>query len=462
LRSARKDYPEAAGKGCRWLKFFLIYFHCLLFDFVLEFRKFMRFEGVLMERINLIYTDVEGNLHEEPELTAVGLNGEQVEVADSDWIDFPVGADLLSLPGRLPLGFNEATAEMEVVESDESETATAVAAILPMGFTRCLLPAYEMKTVQELPLFGYTAVGSAGGQLKVAAIKTDAELKWNPVYYNTADLPRLIAQKEATFPTNRILRHLAKCAREYHCLTAQNIFYQRWEAGIPVSPHCNADCLGCISQQAAECCPSPQSRIDFVPTVAEVAELAAAHLETAAEAIISFGQGCEGEPSLQFPLLAAAIREIRMQTGRGTININSNAGNVAAIKAITAAGLDSIRVSLFSARPDTYHWYHRPQGYRFEDVVESLRFVADQGLLVAVNLLFYPGFTNQEQETEAFYDLVEHTGIKQVQLRNLNLDPEKLAPCLIEDELGTVADWLAALKANFPELQIGNYSIPLR
>jgi pyruvate-formate lyase-activating enzyme len=434
----------------------------VLFGFVLGFSKFMRFEGVLMERINLIYTDVEGNLHEEPELTAVGLNGQQVEIADDSWIDCPVGADLLSLPGRLPLGFNEATGELEVVEGETAHTAIAVAAILPMGFTRCLLPGYELATAPELPLFGYTAVGAAGGRLKVAAIKTDAELKWNPVYYNTADLSHLIAQKEAVFPTNRILRQLAKCAREYHCLTAENLFYQRWEAGIPVSPYCNADCRGCISKQAAECCPAPQSRIDFVPTVAEVAELAAAHLETAAEGIISFGQGCEGEPSLQFVLLEAAIREIRKKTSRGTININSNAGNVAAIKAIAAAGLDSIRVSLFSARPQTYQWYHRPQNYRFSDVVESLRYTVDQGLMVSVNLLFYPGFTNQAQETEAFYDLVAQTGIKQVQLRNLNLDPEKLAPCLTKAELGTVADWLAALRANFPKLQIGNYSIPLR
>jgi pyruvate-formate lyase-activating enzyme len=415
-----------------------------------------------MKKINLIYTDAAGELHEEPELTAVGLNGGQVEVADDSWIDFPVGAEVVSLPGRLPLGFNEATAEMEAVEGVEAQTAMAVAAILPMGFTRCLLPGYELTSPLELPLFGYTAVGAVDGELKVAAVKTDAELKWNPVYYNTTDLPRLIAHKQTKFPDNRILRQLAKCAREYHCLTAQNIFYGRWEAGLPVSPRCNAACLGCISLQAAECCPSPQSRIDFVPSVAEVAELAVAHLENATEAIVSFGQGCEGEPSLQASLIAAAIGEIRNRTGRGTINMNSNAGDVAAIRAIVAAGLDSIRVSLFSARPQTYEWYHRPRGYRFADVAESVRLAADQGVLVSLNLLFSPGVTNQKRETAALYDLLAHTGIKQVQLRNLNLDPEKLTPCLADVELVTVADWLAALKANFPKLQIGNYSIPLR
>ncbi|HYH02254.1 MAG TPA: radical SAM protein, partial [Bacillota bacterium] len=279
-----------------------------------------------MTQINLIYTDEQGNLREDPDLQAIGLNGVQVEVAAVDWVDLPSGAELVSLPGRLPLGYREATGEIEVVEGDLGTKATAVAAILPMGYTRCLLPGYELETNMELPLFGYTAAGAAGGRIKVAAIKTDAEVKWNPAYYNTADLPRLIDEVEKEVPQNRIVQQLAHCAREYHCLTAQNIFYRRWEAGIPVSPQCNANCLGCISLQAAECCPSPQSRINFRPEVGEVVELAVRHLQTAPEAIISFGQGCEGEPSLQSELIAAAIREIRAQTDRGTINMNSNAG----------------------------------------------------------------------------------------------------------------------------------------
>lgn len=415
-----------------------------------------------MEQIHLIYTDQQGNLHEDPQLLAVGLNGVQVEVAGSDWVDLPTGAELVSLPGRLPLGYNEATDALEVVEGDQGFKATAVAAILPMGFTRCLLPGYELETETELPLFGYTAAGAGGGRIKVAAMKTDAELKWNPAYYNTTDLPRLIAGVEKEFPHNRIIRQLAHCAREYHCQTAQNIFYRRWEAGIPVSPSCNAACLGCISLQAAECCPAPQSRIDFLPEVEEIVAPAVRHLQTAPEAIISFGQGCEGEPSLQYPLLAAAIREIRSRTGCGTINMNSNAGHFEAVKTLVDAGLDSIRVSLFSADPANYRWYHRPHGYQLGDVINSLQYAAEKGLLVSINLLFYPGFTNQPRETEALYHLLTVTGVKQVQLRNLNLDPEKLQSRLIREELDSIPQWVAQLQRNFPKLRIGNYSIPVR
>lgn len=414
------------------------------------------------KKINLIYLDHQGTLHEDPSLVAVGINGKQVEVADQTWIDLPASGELTALSGRLPLGFNEGSNEIEVIDEFEGQKISAVAAVLPVGLTRTLLPGYEMSELLELPLLGYTAVGAENGRLKVAAVKTDADLKWNPLYYNTRDLARLIKSKRRQMPQNRLVDHLAKCALEYHCLTAQNIFYERWEAGIPVSPLCNASCLGCISKQPAECCPSPQGRIEFVPTPGEVIELAAAHLENAADAIISFGQGCEGEPSLQQELLIETIQKIRELTLKGTVNINSNAGNFAAIQALVDAGLDSIRISLFSAVPENYIWYHRPSGYNLADVESSARYAAAHGVAVALNLLFYPGFTNQDQETAAFYKLIATTGVKQIQLRNLNLDPEKMAPKLIEAELPSIPEWLEQLKTTFPEIRIGNYSQPQR
>ncbi|HBF36901.1 MAG TPA: radical SAM protein [Firmicutes bacterium] len=409
------------------------------------------------EPIRLLYADQDGHLYTDPELLAVGINGSQAEIADQSWIDLPSGGEALLLPGRLPLGYHEGQETMEVVEG-----YTAVAAILPVGLTRCLLPGYEIATPQELPLFGYTAVGTAGDRLKVAAIQTDEDLKWNPNYYNTSDLPRLIGQKTREYPDNRILSQLAKCAMEYHCLTAQNIFYSRWEAGIPVSPVCNANCLGCISKQPSECCPSPQGRIEFIPTVQEIVELGVAHLESAADAIISFGQGCEGEPSLQRELLVKAIGEIRRQTTKGTININSNAGYFDSIRELVDNGLDSIRVSLFSARPENYQWYHQPQNYQFEAVKQSLAYAADHGAGVALNLLLYPGFTNDPRESEALYRLLRETKVQQVQLRNLNLDPERLMTKIAAVEVPTIEEWIGHLKKEFPKLLIGNYTLPKR
>ena len=44
-----------------------------------------------------------------------------------------------------------------------------------------------------------------------------------------------------------------------------------------------------------------------------------------------------------------------------------------AIDRLFLAGLDSIRVSLNSAREELYRAYFRPRGYGFESIVESLR-----------------------------------------------------------------------------------------
>ncbi len=409
------------------------------------------------KKIRALYVDEHGELQAEPELLAVGLNGVQVELADQTWIDLPSSGEITLLPGRLPLGYDESSAEVVALDG-----VTAVAAMIPVGYTRTLLPGYEKIEEIELPLLGYTAIGSCDGKLKVAALATDGNLKWNPVYYNTLDLPRLIQEKQREHPKNRILSQLAKCALEYHCLTAQNIFYQRWEAGIPVSPVCNAQCLGCISLQPSECCPAPQGRINFIPTVDEIVELAVVHLEHGAEPIVSFGQGCEGEPSLQSDLLVKSITEIRRQTNKGTLNINSNAGDFAAIKQLVDHGLDSIRVSLFSAVAENYHWYHRPIGYDLAQVIASLKYASQNQELTSINLLLYPGFTNSSQETLALKELIATTDVKLIQLRNLNLDPEKMLEKLTNSEVPPLDEWLTELQHDFPRLQFGNYSKPLR
>ena len=65
-------------------------------------------------------------------------------------------------------------------------------------------------------------------------------------------------------------------------------------------------------------------RIRFVPTVDEVLGVALPHLKEAEDPIVSFGQGCEGEPLMQWQLLERSIRELRERTDRGTINLNTN------------------------------------------------------------------------------------------------------------------------------------------
>ncbi|MCE5196189.1 MAG: radical SAM protein [Negativicutes bacterium] len=369
----------------------------------------------------LLSADSQNTLLEEPDLEILIRQGEEVLLPDAaDWIPLPAGAGLISLPGRVPLGIDAKGRVMEV------QDRLAVAATLPQGYTRLGLPAFrEMPAAAELPLYGYAAVAWQQGAVWVAAHATDTMRdRWDPKHFSTDALEDCIRRRQAEFPQNRIIAQLAHCALDYSCFTAQNMFYRRWEAGIPVSPQCNARCLGCISLQPSECCPSPQTRLTFVPGVEEISAIGAAHLELAEDAIISFGQGCEGEPSLQWPVLCQAMREIRQQTKAGSININSNAGDSKAIAALAKNGLDSIRISLNSVRPAFYNAYYRPVNYQLQDVFRSMEICRENGVQIALNLLSFPGITDRERELEALLLCIRKYKISMVQMRNLNIDPD--------------------------------------
>lgn len=442
----------------------------------------------------LVYAGASGRFFDHPDLLAAGRTGDRfVEMTKAEMIPLPPGSSLVLIPGGSPVGLRRRgdftllvrmpaaappvlVREMPGKERRQKalpapdrpvrmpvtggEPVFAVGALLPQGYTRTLLPAYRRPSGEKpLPLFGYAAVAWREGRLWVAARRTDDPERWDPRYYNTPELAGLVARRRQAEPDNRILARLARCALEYSCFTAQNIFYRRWEGGVPVSPACNARCLGCISKQPAECCPSPQGRIDFTPDAAEVAALLAAHLEQAPGGIISFGQGCEGEPSLAADTIVTAVEMARRRTARGTINMNSNAGDTAAMEKICAAGLNALRVSLISARADVYRAYHRPQGFTLANVRRSIRAARRAKVFVSLNLLALPGLTDRTDELAALEALIRETGVQMVQLRNLNIDPDFLWPRLPAPagEILGVPEMIRRLK-KIPGLVVGNFS----
>ena len=418
----------------------------------------------VMKMFRLLLADDKGRFYDHRSAVAVGRTVDRlVEIMPEDMIELPPGASLVMLPGRTPVGMTQKGSFVPVSKlSGSSGVAAAVGALLPQGYTRSLLPAFRPAAAgPPLPLLGYAAVGWREDRVWVAARLTDDPGRWDPAHFNTADLSRLVQERLAVQPDSGLLQHLARCALDYHCYTAQNIFYRRWEGGLPLSPACNANCLGCISRQPAECCPAPQSRITAVPPVEEAVDLAAEHLARAPEAIISFGQGCEGEPSLVAATVSAVIRQTRKITGRGTINMNSNAGYVEGIGAICSAGLDSIRVSLISARDDIYRAYYRPRDYGLAEVRRSIEICRQQGVHVALNLLVMPGLTDRAGELEELVSLITKTGINQVQLRNLNIDPDHLWQVLKpgEDDILGIPALIDTLK-DIPGLAVGNFSKP--
>lgn len=404
--------------------------------------------------ITALYADEDGEIFDAPGIGAVGRFGDEIRpLTPNDLIPLPDGADLMYLPDRQAVGTD---GEGNIL----ALTGQAVSAILPAGYTRTLMPGFRlMENAGRLPLYGYTAVAVYKDELYAAAIYTDENHKWNPENYNTPDLKKLVKRVKKDLPGNPLVEHLANCSLEWHCCTAENLFYRRWECGIPTSPVCNANCLGCISLQPAECCPSPQERIRFRPTPEEIAQIGIYHLTAAPEGIISFGQGCEGEPSLEADNISGGIRLIRQQTTKGQININTNAGYTDGIKKIVDAGLDTMRVSIISALPASYQAYYRSR-YKLENVKESIRYALDHGIYVSLNMLYFPGFNDRQEELSAWEDFFRELPVQMIQVRNLNIDPDafmEIMPEAKEKPVGT-RNFLAVLHRKFPKMVIGSFS----
>jgi len=414
-----------------------------------------------------VVADERGEVFEHPELQLAGMSGTAlVRPKREELMPLPEGSRLFTIPGAPTIGFDPKSGKATVADRLPKRWGggriQAVSAFLTPGFTRTLLPAADYlgkRTV--LPLWSYTAVGWCVEEERfyVAAVQVDRNQQWRPEHFDDRQLDPLVRRRLAEQPDNRLLEQLARCAIDYHCFAAKNLFFRRWEAPLPVSPACNARCVGCISLQEADCCPASQERLTFVPTVAELCEVAVPHLAQAEHAIVSFGQGCEGDPILQADTVCAAVVAMRRATGRGTINFNSNASLPDAIDRLTAAGIDSLRVSLNSAQESLYDAYYRQRGYSFSDVREALRRAKRAGLFTMLNYLVFPGVSDQRAEIESLKALIGEVGVDLVQMRNLSLDPT-----LYLDTLGLrgrgigMVAMLRELKAAFPALQYGYFN----
>jgi pyruvate-formate lyase-activating enzyme len=413
----------------------------------------------------LILSDSEGGILDHPYLKMAGRSGNRMVLPPrSELIPLPMGSQLFTLPGRIPIGWDERTgspALSERIKVGRKEIeCTAVAAFLPPGYVRTFLPAAQLRSRGNiLPLWAYSSVGWKAGRFWATGLLIDPNPHWNPKFFkNDRLLTRKVGSVLKENPENRLLRQLARCALEYHCFAAKNVFFQRWECPLPTSPSCNADCLGCISLQPSECCPASQERISFIPTLNEVLGVASPHLEEAEDAIVSFGQGCEGEPLMQWRLLERSIRRLREKTDRGTINLNTNGSFPKRVGKLCDAGLDSIRVTLNSPHPKYFNLYHRPKGFTLKEATETLTLAKGKGLYTSVNLLVFPGFTDRESEIEGMIDLIQKTRLNLIQMRNLNIDPD-----LYLKEMGGgygigISRMVEALKRGFPSLQFGYFN----
>jgi pyruvate-formate lyase-activating enzyme len=181
-------------------------------------------------------------------------------------------------------------------------------------------------------------------------------------------------------------------------------------------------------------------------------------LEEAEDAIVSFGQGCEGEPLMQWRLLENSMLRIREKTARGTINLNTNGSFPKYLVRLCRAGLDSVRVTLNSPHLKFYKRYHRPKGYSLGEVLDSLIQAKGKGIYTSINLLVFPGFTDREDEVEGLIELIRKTNLDLIQVRNLNIDPDLYLKAMGRGEGMGISKMIDVLKSEFPSLQFGYFN----
>jgi pyruvate-formate lyase-activating enzyme len=415
----------------------------------------------------LVYANEEGEIKNFPGLYMAGRGGNFFSKPDfDDLIPLPEGSELFLLPDRMPIGISPTDNDPILFDHDPEaplEKIQAVAAFMAPAHTAIHTAAYEpvRNDLPPLPLFAYTAVGWHKGRFWVSAFRSDPDKRQDARLFDPEKIKKKTVRQLKIKSGNRLIQHLGKCCLTYGCPAARNYFLERWEAPLPTSPVCNARCVGCISLQPSGCCPATQDRINFVPLVSEITEIALEHLKKAPKAIVSFGQGCEGEPLLQASVLEKAIRSIRTGTDRGTINLNSNASLPGKIERLAGAGLDSLRVSLNSARESCHSRYYRPVNFTFADVLESIDVMKKAEKFVSLNYFILPGFTDDPDEFEALCSLIEKHRPDLIQLRNLNMDPdwylETVDHAPDAQPMG-MRTWLAELKRSFPLLRFGYFN----
>ncbi len=392
----------------------------------------MKSSTIHSKKFELVFADKAGKVYNFPGLRPAGMKaGMFFGLEDAPLVRLPDSSELFMLPERVPVGFDPDTGSPVTLErdpySERSESCFAVAAFVPPGFTLTHNAAYAERPGGEakaLPLFAYGACFFSEGHFYVAAVKVDRDVRHDEKHLDPERVLEGVGRAKKLFPKNRLVAHLETCATVNGCANAKNFFLGRIEAPVPTSPVCNAQCQGCISLQPENRdFPSTQKRIAFKPDPEEIAELALYHFEHESDPIVSFGQGCEGEPTLAADVIEKAIRLIRKASPKGFINVNTNASRPQALERLFDAGLTHVRVSLNSVRDPYYSRYYQPNGYTFADVTESVRAAKRHKGFVSLNYLSMPGFTDSRDESDALVRFVGDNGVDMIQWRNLNYDP---------------------------------------
>jgi pyruvate-formate lyase-activating enzyme len=372
-------------------------------------------------------------------------------------LPLPAGTDVVQIPGRVAIGLDRTGRAREL-----GQGRFGVAAIVPIGYLRIGLPAYADDPVAPpLRPRAYAAVGAdSSGELVVSAVALEPDA----AAADGRSAPDLVARITATQrdqPSSRVLRQLARCAKDYRCRAAANAFLGRHDCALPVAAPRNErppEVLVLHDDTDA----SPTEPAAFRPTPEEIADAASRHLEGGGT-VVAFGRACEGEPLLAVRIIETAILRIRERTRIGTIHLETNGSLPAPLRRLCDAGLDSVAVRLASARAETYEAIHRPEGFRFTDVRASIANATLAKVSIALRVLALPGLTDRKRELDALVGLAQDLPAgSSLVLRDLAADPQRalqIAPS-VDPPLG-MERMLDRLRGDLAHLEIVALPRPL-
>src|SRR5438045_4176317 len=177
-----------------------------------------------------VHSDRSGRVFVSADYGATALDGPAPAPLDRA-IAVPAGTELVPLADRAAMGLDRRGEPRSL-----GAARWAVAALLPPGYMRTHVPSVEAASdpaaLEPLP---YSALAADGrGELVVAAVALG---RTAPA--PAADLGVAITERLRAEPSNKLLRQLARCARDYRCTAARNAFLGQGDCALPLGAPAN-------------------------------------------------------------------------------------------------------------------------------------------------------------------------------------------------------------------------------
>jgi hypothetical protein len=366
-------------------------------------------------------------------------------------IPIPAGTELVALADRAAMGLDRRGEPRSL-----GPARWAVGAILPPGYVRTHLPSIDAAgDVTPLEPLPYSAVAAdAAGELVVAAAQLGAAAPLGAAAVAAPeDLAAAISRRLGAEPSNKLLRQLARCAREYRCAQARNAFLGQGECALPLGAPANDGAAPLVALRRHDE-RAPLEPTAFKVTPADAAAVGIAHLGAGGSSV-SFGHACEGEPLDAIRDVVDAAARIRAASPAGEIVLHTSGSSAAALGRAAESGIDRVVVRIASAAGPTYERVHHPIGFRWTDVRAALREAAARRCAITVELLSLPGLSDRESEASALVALLgELPPGTEVRLAGLAADPYALLATLPAAATIGMARLLERLRADAAHVRL--------